>query len=79
MEVKCCLKAKRNQNMKKHFIEVKHHLLKSINLNITIIILMYSNFARTYETLLTYDLRIRNTDPCFQSVSCYKKQFLGLK
>ena len=26
--------------------------------------------------LLTYDIRIRNTDPCFHLVSCYKKHFL---
>ena len=29
--------------------------------------------------LLTYNLRIRNTDPRFHLVSCYKKHFLGLK
>ena len=28
-----------------------------------------------YEMLLTYDLRIRNSDPRFHLVSCYKKHF----
>ena len=65
--------------MKKHFIEAKNfywfcHILFALCL-----ILVYSNIVRTYETLLTYDLRIRNTDPCFHLVLCYKKQFLGLK
>ena len=41
--------------------------------------LVYSNIVRTYETLLTYDLYIRNTDPRFNLVSYYKKHFLGLK
>ena len=36
---------------------------------------MYSNIVKTYEVLLTYDLRIRNTDPRFHLVSCYKKHF----
>ena len=40
---------------------------------------MYSNNVTTYEMLLIYDLRIRNTDLCFHLVSCYKKRFLGLK
>ena len=39
------------------------------------LISVYSNIVRTYETLLTYDLRIRNTDPCFHLVSSYKKYF----
>ena len=34
-----------------------------------------SNIVRTYEMLLTYDLHIRNTDPCFHFVSCYEKHF----
>ena len=29
--------------------------------------------------LLTYNLRIRNADPHFHLISCYKKHFLGLK
>ena len=29
--------------------------------------------------LLSYNLRIRNTDPRLHIVSCYKKHFLGLK
>ena len=33
------------------------------------------NIVKTYETLLTYDLRIKNTDPHFHLVSCYKKHF----
>ena len=37
------------------------------------------NIVRTYEMLLTYNLRIRNTDPRFHLVLCYKKHFLGLK
>ena len=40
------------------------------------LILAYSNIVRTYEMLLTYDLHMRNTDPCFHLVSCYKKHLL---
>ena len=32
-----------------------------------------------YGMLLTYNLHIRNTDPHFHLVVCYKKHFLGLK
>ena len=39
------------------------------------VILAYSNIVRTYEMLLTYDLHIENTDPCFHLVSCYEKHF----
>ena len=57
--------------MKKHFIEAKMFtgfVTFSFFLCLT---LVYSNIVRTYEMLLTYDLRIRNTDPCFHLVSCY--------
>ena len=62
MKVKCYLKAKRNKNIEKHFIEVKNHLLKSI--------------IRISLWLLTYDLRIRKPGPRFHLVSCNKKHFL---
>ena len=39
------------------------------------LILAYLDTVRTYEMLLTYDLHIRNTDPSFHLVSCYKKHF----
>ena len=38
-------------------------------------ILVYSNNVKTYETLLTYNLRLRNTDPRVRLVSCHKKHF----
>ena len=76
--------------MKKHLFDVKNRLLKNIIPVyllagfVTIyfglcLILVYSNIVRTYETLLTYDLCIRNTDLRFHLVSCYKKHFSGLK
>ena len=65
--------------MKKHFIEVKNNLLESTSRISLCLMLAYSNIARTYETLLTYDLRIRNTDLCFHLVSCHQKYFLSLK
>ena len=34
------------------------------------LILVHSNIVKTYETLLTYDLYIRNTDPRFHLVLC---------
>ena len=38
--------------------------------------LVYSDIVMTYETLLTYDVRIRNTtDPRFHLVLCYRKHF----
>ena len=59
LSVKCCLKAKRKKNMKKRLI----------NKNLAGFVTFY--FA--LKGLLTYDLRIRNTDPCLHLVSCYKK------
>ena len=64
--------------MKKHFIEAKT-FTGFVTFSFALcLISVYSNIVRTYEILLTYDLRIRNTDPCFHLVSCYKKHFLGL-
>ena len=40
------------------------------------LILVYSNIVKACEMLLTNNLRIRNTDPCFHLASCYKKHFL---
>ena len=58
--------------MKKHFIEAKNFGgFDTFYLPCVIV--------RTYEMLLTYNLRIRNTDPRFHLVMCYKKHFLGLK
>ena len=56
--------------MKKHFIEAK-----TFGGFVTFYCLVKSNIVRTYEMLLTYNLRIRNTDPRFHLVSCYKKHF----
>ena len=51
--------------MKKHFIGVKN-LENFVTFYFSLcLILVYSNIVRTYETLLTYELRIRNTDPRF--------------
>ena len=60
--------------MKKHYIEAKN-FTGFVTLFALCLILVYSNIVRTYETLLTYDLRIRNTDPCFHLFLCYKKHF----
>ena len=62
--------------MKKDFINkielvLPHFILPSGLYKCTETLLM----EKTYETLLTYDLRIRNTDPSFQLVSCYEKHF----
>ena len=59
--------------MKKHFIEVKKfdwfcHILFCFVSYISVL-----NIVRTYETLLTYDFRIRNTDPLFHLLLCYVK------
>ena len=76
MGVKCYLKAKKL---------VEPILLLAFNKNLAgfvtfyfalCLILVYSNIVRTYEMLLTYNLHIRNTDPCFHLVSCYGKHFL---
>ena len=40
------------------------------------LILVYSKIVKACEMLLTNNLHIRNTDPCFHLVSCYKKHFL---
>ena len=60
--------------MKKHFIDKK--LAGFVTFCFALcLILVYSNIVRTYETLLTYNLRRKNTDPRFHLVSCYKKNF----
>ena len=64
MEVKCYLKVKKM---------IEPILLLVFNKNLAGFVTFY--FVKTYEMLLTYDLRIRNTDPCFHLVSCYEKQF----
>ena len=60
--------------MKKHFIYT--NLADFVTFYFALcLILVYSNIVRTYETLLTYDLRMRNTDPRFHLVSSYEKHF----
>ena len=60
--------------MKKHFIN--KNLAGFVVFYFALcLILVYSNIVRTHERLLTCDLHIRNTDPCFHLVSCYKKHF----
>ena len=77
MVVKYHLKVKRNKSIKKHFIEVKN-LAGFITFYCALCpILVCSGIVRTYETLLTYDLGIRNTGPRLQLVSCYIKHFLS--
>ena len=62
MEVMCYVNAKRNKNMKKHFIEIKN-LAGFVTFYFALcLILVYSNTVRAYETILTYDLLMRNTD-----------------
>ena len=74
MEIKCYLKAKKKKNMKDHFIN--NDLAGFITFYFALcLILVYSNVVKTYESLFTYDLRIRNTKPRFHLVSCYKKHF----
>ena len=72
--VKCYLKAKWNKNTKKYFIN--KNLAGFVTFYFALcLILMYINIVRTYETLLTQDLRIRNTEPPFDLASCNKKHF----
>ena len=59
--------------MKKHFED------KNFGGFVTFYLPCVINIVRTYEMLFTYNLCIRNTDPRFHLVSCYKKHFLGLK
>ena len=55
LSVKCYLKAKKDRNMKKHFID--KNLAGFVAFYFALcLILVYSNIVRTYETLLTYDL-----------------------
>ena len=60
MDVKCYLKEQKHGkalHFDKNFAGfVKFYFALSL-------ILVYSNIVRTYEMLLTYDFRIRNTDP----------------
>ena len=64
VEVKCYLGAKRKKNMKKHVIN--KNLAGFVTFHCALCLtLVYSNIVKTYETLLTYDLHIRNTDPHF--------------
>ena len=74
LSVKYYLKAKRKINMKKHFIN--KDLAGFVTFYFALcLILVYSNIVKTYEMLLTYNIHIRNTDPCFHLVSCYEKHF----
>ena len=74
LSVKCYLKAKRKKNLKKQF--VNKNLAGFFTFYFALcFILVYSNIVKTYETLLTYDLHIRNTDPRFHLVSFKKKHF----
>ena len=58
--LKCYLKAKRKKNMKKRFIN--NNLAGFVTFYFALCLrLVYSNIVKTYETLLTYDVRIRNT------------------
>ena len=93
MEVKCYMKAKKEQKCS----ICHHHVLTKLvepilqfvlNKNVVGFVTfyfalclrsVYSIIVRTDEMLLTYDLRIRNSEPHFHSVSCYKKHILGLK
>ena len=60
--------------MKKHFIN--KDLAGFVTFYFALcLILVYSNIVKTYEMLLTYNIHIRNTDPCFHLVSCYEKHF----
>ena len=75
MEFKCYLKARRNKNMKKHFIEVKNLAgFFFIFFCLVSYIIVLKHCKDTWNAL-TYDLRIRNTDPRSDLVSCFKKRF----
>ena len=57
MEVKCYLKAKGKNNMKKHFIN--KNLAGFVTFYFALCyILVYSNIVKTYQSLLTYDFRL---------------------
>ena len=74
LSVKYCLTAKKKNNMKKHFFN--KNLAGFFTFYFVLcLILVYSNIVKTHEILLTYDLRVRNTDPRFHLVSCYEKHF----
>ena len=61
LSVKCYLKAKRKKNMKKYLIN--KNLAGFVTFYFALcFISVYSNIVKTYETLLIYDLHIRNTD-----------------
>ena len=66
------VKAERNKNMKKYFIAVSN-LAGFVTFHFALyLILAYSVIVRTCETILTHDLRVRNTGPRFHLVSCYR-------
>ena len=60
--------------MEKHFINKKVAGFVTFHFALCLIF-VYSNIVKTYETLLTYGLRIRNCYPSFHVISCYKKHF----
>ena len=59
------------------FGRLRKFLVRHILFGLVSYLLVNSNIVKTYETLLTYDFLIRNTDPRFHLVSCYKKHFWG--
>ena len=68
------LKAKRNRNMKKHFIEAKN-----FGGFVTFYLHCVIKHKDIWNAIKLHNLRIRNNDPRFHLVWCYKKHFLGLK
>ena len=74
LSVTCYLRAKRKKNIKKHFIH--KNLAGFVTFHFALCLtLASSNIVKTYESLLTYDLRIKGTDPRFHLVLCYKIHF----